>query len=146
MSALQRANDRVTISERTIRDAQETPAPSGSTLAMKMADGTEVELPQDVQEMLLKALASVAQHGEVSIGRVPDELTSTVAADMLGISRPTLMKWANDKKIDSFTVGTHSRFKREEVLRVQKQRAEERRVAFDELRSLDSENEDFLDN
>lgn len=146
MSNLLKDSDRVTISDQAIRDAQDTPVSHGSTLAMKTGDGTEIQLPHDVQEMLLKALASVARHGEVTIGRVPDELTSTVAADMLSVSRPTLMKWANEKKIDSFTVGTHTRFKRDEVLRLRSQRSVERRAAFEELRRLDSENEDFLDN
>lgn len=145
MSTLLHGDERVTISDEVIRDAKDTPVSAGSTLAMKTAEGAEVLLPHDVQQMLLKALASVARHGEVSIGRVPDELTSTVAADMLGVSRPTLMKWVNDKKIKSFTVGTHTRFKRDEVLRLQRRRSEERHAAFDELRSLDSENEDFLD-
>lgn len=31
------------------------------------------------------------------VGRMPEELTSTVAADLLGVSRPTLMKWARNR-------------------------------------------------
>ncbi|WP_218121324.1 helix-turn-helix domain-containing protein [Actinomyces ruminicola] len=87
----------------------------------------------------MAALASIAEHGEVTIGRVPDELTSTVAADMLGVSRPTLLKWSRDGVIDSFKVGTHTRFCREDVVRLRYERERERRRAFEELRALDAE-------
>ena len=80
--------------------------------------------------MLLATLTSVAENGEATIGRLPDELTSTVAADILSVSRPTLMKWVRQGRIDSFKVGTHTRFKREDVLRLQAERMEERRAAF----------------
>ncbi|UZD63599.1 helix-turn-helix domain-containing protein [Brevibacterium sp. JSBI002] len=146
MSAVMQVKGRIDISDQVVRETQDIPALKGAVLAMKTADGATVNLPRDVQEMLLHALESVARHGEVSIGQTPAELTSTVAADMLGISRPTLMKWVRDKKISSFAVGTHTRFSRDEVLKVKKLRAKERRAAFDELLALDAENEEFLDN
>ena len=68
-----------------------------------------------------------------------------VAADLLGVSRPTLMKLAREGEIDSFKVGTHTRFKRDEVLRVRDARAAKRRAAFDELRALDEEHEELFD-
>lgn len=44
------------------------------------------------------------------------------------------MKWVRQGRIDSFKVGTHTRFKREDVLRLQAERMEERRAAFAALR------------
>lgn len=36
---------------------------------------------------------------KIVIGRVPEALTSTVAADLLSVSRPTLMMWVRDGEI-----------------------------------------------
>lgn len=37
-------------------------------------------LPADLQQILLHTLASIAGDNQVTIGRMPEELTSTVAA------------------------------------------------------------------
>lgn len=95
--------------------------------------------------MLLQALKSVASSGEVTIGRIPEDLTSTTAADILGVSRPTLMKWVREGEIDAFKVRSHTRFKRDEVFRLKNKRAEERRKAFQDLRSSTAENQEFFD-
>lgn len=76
----------------------------------------------------------------------PAALTSTVAADMLGVSRLALMKWVSEKNIESFAVGTHARLSRGEVLRMKEHRTKDRRAAFEELLELDAEHEGFLDN
>lgn len=130
---------RVGLAAQTVREVQEIKPIEGAVLVLRDPDGREVVLTQGVQRALLAALASIAEHGEVTIGRVPDELTSTVAADMLGVSRPTLLKWSRDGVIDSFKVGTHTRFRREDVVRLRDERERERRRAFEELRSLDAE-------
>ena len=48
---------------------------------LRSADGEDVELPTDLQRVLLHTLASIARGGEVTIGRMPEELISTVAAE-----------------------------------------------------------------
>lgn len=124
----------ITIDETDVRLAEETPRPRGAAVVLRDADGEEIQLPDRIQHMLLATLASVAQTGEATIGQLPDELTSTVAAEVLNVSRPTLMKWTREGRINSFKVGSHARFKREDVLRLQAERMEERRVAFAVLR------------
>lgn len=139
------ATERITISDHTIGEARDTPVSGSSTLILRTADGEEITLPADLQRVLLGTLASIASDGEVTVGRTPEVLTSTVAADLLGISRPTLMKWARDSEIASFKVGTHTRFKRDEVLRVRKLRAQQRSTAFDELRAFGEQHEEVFD-
>ena len=127
------ATDNITIDDNTVRLANETPRPPGATLALVSADGNQIPLPPRIQAMLMATLASVADNGEATIGRLPDELTSTVAAEVLGVSRPTLMKWMREGRIDSFKVGSHTRFKREDVLKLRDERRREQEVAFDDL-------------
>lgn len=145
MSAVLANPEKILIDDETIRSAQAAKIESSATLIARSADGTQIEISEPVRQLFEQTLSAVARHGSVSIGTVPAELTSTVAADILGVSRPTLMKWATERKIDSFKVGTHTRFDRDEVFRVRETRRSERREAFDELRELDMEHVDDVD-
>ncbi|ROR54869.1 excisionase family DNA binding protein [Luteococcus japonicus] len=137
--------ERITITNSTIEQAKATPVEHGASLMLRLPDGRQIDLPTPVETALLQALTAIATTGSVTIGQVPDELTSTVAAEMLGVTRPTLIKWAREGVIDSFQVGTHTRFHRDEVLRLKQERAAARRAAFEELRALDMEHDEFLD-
>lgn len=135
----------ILITEDTVRKVQEAKLPGGSQILIRTGSGETIPLETDIQRMLLQTLESVASSGEVTIGRIPEELTSTTAADLLGVSRPTLMKWVRQGEIDSFKVGSHTRFHRKEVLQLKARRAEERKTAFDELRSATAENDELFD-
>lgn len=135
----------ILITEDTVRKVQEAKLPGGSQILIRTGSGETIPLETDIQRMLLQTLESVASSGEVTIGRIPEELTSTTAADLLGVSRPTLMKWVRQGEIDSFKVGSHTRFHRKEVLQLKARRAEERKTAFDELRSTTAENDELFD-
>lgn len=137
--------EKISISSDTVRDARETPVSKGATLALVTADGSQIDLPPSVQETLLHALASIAERGRVTISEVPDKMTSTTAADVLGVSRPTLMKWVREGRIDSFKVGTHTRFRRDDVLALKQRRSAERQDAFTRLRELDAEHPERVD-
>ncbi|OFU55742.1 hypothetical protein HMPREF3120_04690 [Corynebacterium sp. HMSC11D10] len=111
--------------------------PDGADIAIHGPDGDEVDLPKDVQKTVLAALQSIIENGGVAIMRMPAELTSTSAAEILGVSRPTLMKWAKEGKVDSFKVGTHTRFNRDDVLDFKRGLEKKRNDAFEELRSFE---------
>ena len=68
---------------------------------------------------------------------MPEELTSTSAADILGVPRPTLMKWAKENQINSFKVGTHTRFKRDDVFALKRHLEKRKNDAFEKLRSFE---------
>lgn len=112
MAATTLAAERILIDDRAVGEARDAPITKSSTFILRAADGEETPLPAELQEILLRTLHSIASDGEVTIGRMPEHLTSTVAADVLGVSRPTLMKWARNGEIDSFAVGSHTRFRR----------------------------------
>lgn len=134
---------RITISPQTVREAKES-APQAVSLALRDASGREIMVPRSIQDTLLQALDAIAEHGAVSIAQVPEELSSTVAAQILGVSRPTLMKWVEQGELTPVKVGTHHRFPRVDVLALKARRERERAAAFAELRELDTAHDDLL--
>lgn len=97
--------------------------------ATRVLDGELTELLQSIIHML--------PAGNVTVRSLPEELTSTTAADILGVSRPTLMKFVGDGLLASHRVGSHHRFAREDVMRLAEQREQARQDAFVKLRELD---------
>ena len=79
----------------------------------------------------------------IAFGSLPEELTTTVAAKLLGVSQPTLMKMIDRGDIPAHKVMSEHRLKTSDVRAFQKARLERQRVAFDELRTLDDELENY---
>lgn len=73
------------------------------------------------------------------LGETKDEFTTTLAADYLGISRPTLMKYIKDGKLEAHKVGRHHRIKKTDLERFAAQRREEQYTALQELWKLEKE-------
>ena len=70
---------------------------------------------------------------------VPNDLSSASAAELLGISRPALMKIVAAGELASRKVGEHHRFAHQDVITLASRRREKQQSAFNELRSLDGE-------
>ncbi|REE04256.1 helix-turn-helix domain-containing protein [Citricoccus muralis] len=104
-----------------------------------MSDGSVRRLPPELSKIIDKALRALAINGSVTVATLPDELTSNTAADVLGVSRPTLLKLARDGEVDSFSVGTHTRFKRDIILAFKAKREADRRESFAELQELEDQ-------
>lgn len=106
--------------------------------------GAKSPLPQDqmgeeLRKVLARVLASLAEGHAVTVSTIPEVLTSTVAAEIIGVSRPTLMRHARAGDISSHKVGTHTRFRREDVLRFKREKLELQRQAMRELLTLEDE-------
>lgn len=87
----------------------------------------------------MNSLIVQAVQAQEDASRVPEILTSTEAADLIGVSRPTLMKWARAGDIASFEVRSHTRFRTADVAAWMHKRATERAAAFEELRRIDEQ-------
>ena len=98
-----------------------------------------VTLPAELAGLFNRVLTAVARGERITVGTVPDELTTSVAATQLGISRPTLMKLIAAGEIPSHKVGTHTRVKHDDVRAFRTRRLERQKSAFEELRALDEE-------
>ena len=105
---------------------------------LTFTDGTTTALGPEVLELLRQIPSTVGQ-GRTVVERLPDEITSTQAAELLGVSTPTLRKWIASGELPATWEGTHARLKTSDVLKHRSQRLEDRRRAFAELRKLEEE-------
>lgn len=100
-------------------------------------DGPDVALPREISAILTTVLETVARSGTVTVGALPEDLTTTTAADLLGISRPTLMKLVATGQIPAHKVGSHTRLKATDVLDFRRDRLDRQRKALEELIALE---------
>lgn len=89
--------------------------------------------------MLQEVLQGVASGSTVTVMTTPSEVTTSTAAAMLGVSRPTLMKMIRDGVISSHKVGSHTRLLAADVLAAKRARRERERAAFQELLEVDED-------
>ncbi|MFE7743826.1 helix-turn-helix domain-containing protein [Nocardia sp. NPDC057455] len=101
--------------------------------------GQDLTLPPELTALLLRLVDLVGQGCTVTIGSIPTEVTTTVAASMLGMSRPSLMKLVREEKIPSHKVGSHTRLYSKDVLAFRRAQLERQSKAFEELRALEEE-------
>ena len=136
----------ITVTPDTVKEAQHatTQDLQHATLHLRTQNGQDIPLPTSLTRTLMAALRSLASNGAVTVSELPEELSSTTAADVIGVSRPTVMKWAANGELTSHKVGTHTRFRREDVLAFKTDRLERQRAAFQSLRDLEMEH-DILD-
>lgn len=101
--------------------------------ALVGADGERVELPDSVFR-LLKEIARNMQLGRAVV-LIPEnqQLTTQRAADLLGISRPHLIKRLEAGELPYHKAGSHRRIYLRDLLDYQKRRNAERRAALDRM-------------
>ncbi|MDJ0105140.1 helix-turn-helix domain-containing protein [Rhodococcus erythropolis] len=115
----------------TVTDAAISQAATFDAEALRSA------VPQELASILTEVVRIVAAGGTVTLGSIPSELTTTTAASMLGISRPTLMKLVHAEEIPAHKVGSHTRINADDVLAYREQIRNRQRAAFDELRAFE---------
>lgn len=98
-----------------------------------------VKLPAPAVGLLLRILEEMARGNAVTIIPVHAELTTQEAADMLNISRPSLIQLLEEGKIEYRRVGTHRRVRFEALMKYKRQADEARKAALAELAAYDQE-------
>ena len=107
------------------------------------ADGDLIELPPMVTRLLEVLLEHLAAGRGVSIMPLEAELTTQQAADLLGVSRPFLIKLLEEKAIAYRKVGKHRRVRVADLLAYRDQNNINRSKALDELASIGQELGDY---
>jgi excisionase family DNA binding protein len=111
----------------------------GSPMKLRLDDEATVKLPAPAAALLVRILEEMARGNAVTIIPVHAELTTQEAADMLNISRPSLIQLLEEGKIDYRRVGTHRRVRFEGLMKYKRHIDEERRKALEELAAYDQE-------
>ncbi len=115
---------------------------SKTPLRLRIGDSTKEEtmqLPASAVKMLVRILEEMARGNAVTLIPVHAELTTQEAADMLNISRPSLIQLLDEGKIEYRKVGTHRRVRFEALMQYKRRANAERRAALDELAAYDQE-------
>lgn len=104
-------------------------------------EGDHVEIPESVHRVLLQVLEAMAAGKAVTVAPQSKLLTTQQAADLLGLSRPTVVKLIDEGQLQGETPGKRRRMvKLDEVL---KYRASRREQQFEALLSEDDYYEDL---
>lgn len=101
------------------------------------SSGQTVTLPRELSGLLTRILETVARGGTVTVSSMPEDVTTTTAADLLGVSRPTLMKMIGRDEIAFHKVGSHTRLRSTDVLAFKHDRLMQQRAAFRDLLALE---------
>lgn len=87
----------------------------------------KLQIPLRALELLNEILKAMSQGKPISIVPVATEVTTQKAAEILGCSRPHLVKLLESGKLDFVKVGRHRRIKFEDVVNYkQKMKAEQK--------------------
>ncbi len=115
---------------------------SKAPLSFRIVDASKEEtmqLPAPAVKMLVRILEEMARGNAVTLIPVHTELTTQEAAEMLNISRPSLIQLLDEGKIEYRKVGTHRRVRFDALMAYKRQADAERRAALTELAAYDQE-------
>ena len=129
------------VEKRQAQEAAATLSAAAPTRWTGEVDGHELVLGHELSQILTHVVEVLAAGGSVTVGTVPDVVTTTAAARLLGISRTALMKHVESGALPGHKVGTHTRLRTADVMAYRKARLERQRAAFARLQDL----EDALD-
>ena len=80
----------------------------------------KIKIPLNALKLLAKILKATSQGKPISIVPIAAEMTTQAAADLLGCSRPHLVKLLEEGEIEYTKIGKHRRVKFEDVMNYKK--------------------------
>ncbi|OEK08730.1 excisionase [Flavivirga aquatica] len=81
----------------------------------------KIKIPLKALKLLVKILKATSQGTPISVVPIATEMTTQAAAELLGCSRPHLVKLLEDGLIPFTLVGRHRRIKFEDVMNYKKE-------------------------
>ncbi len=104
--------------------------------AVRLGAGAEqVPLPRPVYEMLRHVVNAMERGASVSVEPLDKQLTTQQAADLLGVSRSTVVRLLEERELpfERFGPSRHRRLRLHDVLAYRGRKRVERRSRLDEL-------------
>lgn len=99
----------------------------------------KIKIPLSALKLLGDILKAMGQGKLISLVPIATELTTQSAAEILGCSRPHLVKLLEDGKISFTKVGKHRRIKFDDIMRYRKQMKERQKQNIIDIMNLDEE-------
>lgn len=98
--------------------------------------GEKIKIPLKALKFLATILRALSEGRPVSIVAGATEMTTQAAAEMLGCSRPFLIRILEEGKIPFTKIGRHRRIKAEDVIEYKKQlKADQKALLMDIMKS-----------
>jgi len=107
-------------------------------VSLVTSDGVHVDLPDELRRVLDAAAQALAEGREVVMGTKDTYVTTQEAADMLGVSRPTMVRILDLGELACERPGSHRRVKLADLARYE-QHVADRRGHLDRLRDMSEE-------
>src|SRR5262252_8298827 len=108
---------------------------AGRTLRLRLGDKQpEILLPSATAELVLRALTMERDGKELLLFEEEDEVSPETAAEMLRISRPTLLKKLEAGELPFHYVGSHRRLLIGDILTYKQTQKERARAALRQMR------------
>ena len=104
-------------------------------------EGGQVELPESVYRVLVRAVEALSQGKGITIAPQEPQLTTQQAADLLGVSRPTVIRLINSGDLHAERIDSRRRLALGEVL-AYRERRRAKQYAMLEATSVDLGDED----
>lgn len=92
-----------------------------------------VDLPTSVFQMLVRILTEMGKGNAVTLMPIHAQLTTQQAAELLGVSRPFIIKELKDGRIPFHLVGTHRRIAYRDLMEYKAKCQSDHDKAMDEL-------------
>ncbi|HZA83237.1 MAG TPA: helix-turn-helix domain-containing protein [Actinomycetes bacterium] len=95
--------------------------------------GHTVEMPKSVVDGLIEVLEAVAAGDTATVVRTPREVTTQQAAEVLNVSRPTVVRLIDEGALPARKVGSHRRIPIADLLAYRDQMVARRRQALEDM-------------
>ena len=98
-----------------------------------------IKIPLNALKLLAKILKETSQGKPISIVPIATEITTQAAAELLGCSRPHLVKLLEEGKINFTKIGKHRRIKYQDVVEYKKHLKDKQRKLLIEIMKADEQ-------
>jgi excisionase family DNA binding protein len=99
----------------------------GGTAALIGPDGTRIDLPSSVHQVLMRVVEKMQEGKAVAVLPLMEELSTQAAADLLGVSRQFFVRECEAHKLPFHHTGTHRRVLLKDLLDYSRRREQARR-------------------